>query len=347
MVGTGKQRTFSAIAGVALLAGLPAAVLAAGTTGPGPSSVAAVPCASATAAAGNCQPAPTAIPTLVGASVTGPPPSTIKGQGTGVNTTFGDGTPIQRAQGIPVAVISPPGISGVAPKTVSLAPLQVRTNVVQRVDQGGLFCGPYTGGLAPYVPDTSSLLTGYYHFYNDDHCWLQQDEVYRGGIHFDHPAIRWDRITSAKLYYRAHLIADKSSDGSFMYGGDYCGFGDQLLLADNSTWWNNPNSGNGDYPLTHTPFDTGASEWLWAYHSSDDMRALPSGTPLSTATLTPAKGISGIDVTALVQNWQEYPGDNNGLILRNTVSEAMDAKDKAACMTEYGDFRLEITYTES
>jgi hypothetical protein len=228
---------------------------------------------------------------------------------------------------------------------VSLTPTVVRTNLVQFFDQGGIFCGPYSGGTAPYIPDPSTLLAGYYHFYNDGGCWYQFDEVYRGAVLFGHPAIRWDHVTSAKLFYRAHLVAVRASDGSSLYGADHCGSGDQLLVADNSTWWNNPKSGNGSYPSTHDPFDTGASEWLWPYHSSDDMGALPTGTALTTTTLPEAKGTGGIDVTSLVQNWQEYPGDNNGLIFRNTESESMGARDKAACITEYGDFRLEITYS--
>jgi hypothetical protein len=352
------RQALGGLALTALAALLPYGVRANGASGQGSAPLPILACSASPVpavlsaqqpAAGACPATPTPQPGSAMAA-THPPSSTsavTASLGTGVNVAFGDPIPLQRAPGPLSSVPAVAGpIAGPPIKTASLSPTEVRTNLLQMVDQGGIFCGPYTGGLAPYMPDPSSLLAGYYHFSKDDACWFHQAEVYRGAILFGHPAIRWDHISSAKLYYRSHLVAVRAADGSSVYGAEYCGFGDQLLIADNSTWWNNPSSGNGDYPLTHVPFDTGASEWLWQWHSSDEMRALPSGSPLSTETLKPAKGTAGIDVTALVQKWQEYPADNNGLIIRNTENESMTT-DKAACMTEYGDFRLEITYTES
>jgi len=155
-----------------------------------------------------------------------------------------------------------------------------------------------------------------------------------------------DRVLSATLYFDEDWPYVFGWDTDH-HGDDPCGRPDKVLLANDSHW-------SGYLP----PHDW--TEFYWEEYVSyfeeggvsGYVDRLPQGTPApgDLATFSPAKGVKGIDVAALVRYWLTSPSANNGLVLKtgdiggeNGRGDGdHDAHDD--CAARYQGFRLEVTY---
>jgi hypothetical protein len=176
------------------------------------------------------------------------------------------------------------------------------------------------GGNALGKVKQGEVLVGFERIFSSK-AHVNNQDFYRGAARFNLDSIQKKKskfIDLALLHYKAHESWVSSADGKEPEFTNRYSCADQLWVA------------YGDWTPIHD-------------------KTIPTDTLITSPlpqTIDSA-GISGfsIDVTNAARNWLVYPSENYGIVLVGR-DEKVTSGDNSSCVTSYGDFSLEVHYTE-